>query len=207
VPSCLAKVVGVYVTQLTTKAGKKKKPKFLVVMENLFWERKVGKTFDLKGSQRARKATTELKDNNVLLDENLLELLYAEPLCIDQESKSLLGVAIWNDSLFLSSLNVMDYSLLVGVDESSGEYVCGIIDYLRKYTWDKSFESWVKKTGMLTGGKVPTIISPKQYKRRFRYAIWMYFNMVPRKDIRFLNDPADRPIAKPQTANIKEHDD
>jgi hypothetical protein len=62
------------------------------------------------------------------------------------------------------------------------------LDYLRRYTWDKSVESWVKRTGMLTGGKVPTIISPKQYKKRFRYAIWMYFPMVPRKDIRLWSD-------------------
>lgn len=41
---------------------------------------------------------------------------------------------------------------------------------------------------MLAGGKVPTIISPKQYKRRFRYAIWTYFLMSPRKDIRFYDD-------------------
>lgn len=142
VPSALAKIVGVYTTLVTTKKGLKKKPKHLVVMENLFLGRKISKVFDLKGSQRARKATTELKDNNVLLDENLLErapslsfpsyclpsaVLYARPLCVDQESKSHLGVAVWNDSLFLASLNVMDYSLLVGIDDATGEYVCGII--------------------------------------------------------------------------------
>lgn len=97
-------------------------------------------------------------------------VLYAQPMCVDQESKSLLGMAIWNDSLFLASLNVMDYSLLVGVDDKSGELVCGIIDYLRKFTWDKSFESWVKKTGMIAGGKVPTIISPKQCVHRACFA-------------------------------------
>lgn len=76
-------------------------------------------------------------------------------MCVDIESKSQLGMAVWNDSLFLAALNVMDYSLLVGVDEQNNVLVCGVIDYLRRYTWDKSFESWVKKTGMLTGGRVP----------------------------------------------------
>jgi 1-phosphatidylinositol-3-phosphate 5-kinase len=46
---------------------------------------------------------------------------------VDIESKSQLGMAVWNDSLFLAALNVMDYSLLVGVDESTGQLVCGII--------------------------------------------------------------------------------
>jgi 1-phosphatidylinositol-3-phosphate 5-kinase len=57
-----------------------------------------------------------------------------------------LGLAIWNDSLFISSLNVMDYSILVGIDEENGTFVVGIIDFLRKYTWDKLLESWVKGT-------------------------------------------------------------
>ena len=42
------------------------------------------------------------------------------------------------------SINVMDYSLLVGVDAQKRELVCGIIDYLRQYTWDKQLENWVK---------------------------------------------------------------
>jgi len=52
---------------------------------------------------------------------------------------------------------------------------------MRTYTWDKQLETWVKRTGLLGGGfkKVPTIISPKQYKKRFRNAMWNYFLMVP----------------------------
>jgi hypothetical protein len=38
-----------------------------------------------------------------------------------------------------------------------------------QYTWDKQVETWVKKSGILGGaGKDPTVISPKQYSRRFR---------------------------------------
>jgi hypothetical protein len=41
----------------------------------------------------------------------------------------------------------------------------------RQYTWDKQLETWVKSSGILGGnGKEPTIISPKQYCRRFRWA-------------------------------------
>ncbi|KAG0516389.1 hypothetical protein BDA96_10G357900 [Sorghum bicolor] len=47
--------------------------------------------------------------------------------------RHLLQHAIWNDTCFLASVNVMDYSILVGVDK--GKHVCGIIDYLRQCTW------------------------------------------------------------------------
>lgn len=80
VPSCLGKIFGVYTTQYTTKTGTRKKAKYLIVMENLFYGHKIVKSFDLKGSQRARKATDELKQGNVLLDENLLERMHPHTL-------------------------------------------------------------------------------------------------------------------------------
>jgi len=40
--------------------------------------------------------------------------------------------AVQNDTLFLSIVNVVDYSILVGFDENSHEMVVGIIDYLRQ---------------------------------------------------------------------------
>lgn len=81
----------------------------------------------------------------------------------------------------LQSIDVMDYSLLVGVDEERKELVLGIIDFMRQYTWDKQLETWVKASGILGGPKnaSPTIISPKQYKKRFRKAMTAYFLTVP----------------------------
>lgn len=75
----------------------------------------------------------------------------------------------------------MDYSLLVGVDEEKHELVVGIIDFMRQYTWDKHLETWVKASGILGGPKnaAPTVISPMQYKKRFRKAMSAYFLMVP----------------------------
>ncbi|GKA41831.1 putative reverse transcriptase domain-containing protein [Tanacetum coccineum] len=52
---------------------------------------------------------------------------------------------------FRWSVDVMDYSLLVGVDEQNHELVLGIIDFMRQYTWDKHLEAWVKASG----GKSP----------------------------------------------------
>jgi len=75
----------------------------------------------------------------------------------------------------------MDYSLLVGVDEEKHELVLGIIDFMRQYTWDKHLETRVKASSILGGPKneSPTVISPKQYKKRFRKAMSAYFLVVP----------------------------
>ena len=130
-------------------------------------------------------------------------VMYTTPLWVDEQSKMKLQASIWNDSLFLSSLGVMDYSLLglnfylmrisvvwpnkwllccwthyyyffflsfqinsnwtVGIQAGTNTIFVGIIDYLRKYTWDKQLETWVKSSGIMGGrGKVPTVISPGQ---------------------------------------------
>lgn len=83
--------------------------------------------------------------------------------------------------MVLQSIDVMDYSLLVGVDEERHELVLGIIDFMRQYTWDKHLETWVKTSGILGGPKnaSPTVISPQMYKKRFRKAMTAYFVMVP----------------------------
>jgi hypothetical protein len=67
-----------------------------------------------------------------------------------------------------------------GVDREHNQLVVAIIDFIRTYTWDKQLETWVKASGILGGsGKEPTIVSPKQYMRRFRAAISSYFTVVP----------------------------
>ncbi|GJM92407.1 hypothetical protein PR202_ga08881 [Eleusine coracana subsp. coracana] len=76
-------------------------------------------------------------------------------------------------------MNVMDYSLFVGVDKQKKELVFGIIDYLRQYTWDKQLESWVKTSLVVPKNQTPTVISPREYKLRFRAFISQYFQSVP----------------------------
>ena len=56
------------------------------------------------------------------------------PLFIRPHSKAVLSKAIHNDSEFLSSHSVMDYSLLVGIDEVKFELVVGIIGKSGFYT-------------------------------------------------------------------------
>jgi 1-phosphatidylinositol-3-phosphate 5-kinase len=153
----------------------------VLIMENLLFGRTVKRLYDLKGSSRARYNPDSSGSNKVLLDQNLIEAMPTSPIFVGNKAKRLLERAVWNDTAFLALGDVMDYSLLVGVDEEKNELVLGIIDFLRQYTWDKHLESWVKFTGILGGPKneAPTVISPKQYKRRFRKAMTTYFLMVP----------------------------
>lgn len=180
-PTCLAKVLGIYQVALKHVKGGKETKMDLMVMENLFFKRKISKVYDLKGSARSRYISDTTGANKVLLDMNLLETLRTKPMFLGSKAKRSLERAVWNDTSFLASVDVMDYSLLVGVDEESRELVLGIIDFMRQYTWDKHLETWVKASGILGGPKntSPTIISPKQYKKRFRKAMTTYFLTVP----------------------------
>lgn len=67
------------------------------------------------------------RENEVLLDENLLQSAHLQPLFLREHSKRMLRSALYNDSTFLSELNVMDYSLIVGVDSAKHELVMGIV--------------------------------------------------------------------------------
>lgn len=178
-PTCIAKILGIY--QVKSLKGGKEVKMDVLVMENLLFERRVTRLYDLKGSTRSRYNPDSNGSDKVLLDENLLEVMPTSPIFVGNKAKRLLERAVWNDTAFLDSIDVMDYSLLVGVDEKRHELVMGIIDFMRQYTWDKHLETWVKASGILGGPKnvSPTVISPKQYKKRFRKAMSAYFLVVP----------------------------
>lgn len=180
-PTCLAKVLGIYQVSIKYLKGGKETKMDLMVMENLFFKRKISRVYDLKGSARSRYVPGPTEADKVLLDLNLLETLRTKPIFLGSKAKRNLERAVWNDTSFLASIDVMDYSLLVGVDDENKELVLGIIDFMRQYTWDKHLETWVKASGILGGPKnaSPTIISPKQYKKRFRKAMSTYFLTVP----------------------------
>jgi 1-phosphatidylinositol-3-phosphate 5-kinase len=153
----------------------------VLIMENLFFERDIERIFDLKGSMRNRHSIETGSNQDVLLDENMVKFIDKDPLFIREHSKNRLRVSIWNDTLFLSRLNVMDYSLLVGISNNK-DIIIGIVDYIRTFTWDKKLESWVKEAGILGGGgREPTIVSPRVYKNRFRESMEKYFLFVPDK--------------------------
>lgn len=175
-PSIIAKMLGFYQIIIKNPQTGVEFNWFLLVMENLFYDRSPNRIFDLKGSMRNRRIQSTGEQNEVLLDENMVEFIYESPLFAREHSKRLLRASVWNDTLFLSRQNVMDYSLMIAIDENKKELVVGIIDCIRTYTWDKKLESWIKDRGK----NRPTVTSPKEYKSRFREAMGRYVLQAPK---------------------------
>ncbi|KUJ18796.1 uncharacterized protein LY89DRAFT_613904 [Mollisia scopiformis] len=179
-PTVIAKMLGFYQIIIKNPITGTEIKWDVLVMENLFYDRSPTRIFDLKGSMRNRKIQSTGEQNEVLLDENMVEFIYESPLFAREHSKKLLRAAIFNDTLFLQRNDVMDYSLMVAVDEARKELVVGIIDVVRTYTWDKKLESWIKDRGFAGGGRnKPTVTSPKEYKSRFREAMNRYILQAP----------------------------
>ncbi|CAI4415282.1 CNT_collapsed_G0016540.mRNA.1.CDS.1 [Saccharomyces cerevisiae] len=182
-PTTLAKVFGFYQIQVKSSISSSKSYKMdVIIMENLFYEKKTTRIFDLKGSMRNRHVEQTGKANEVLLDENMVEYIYESPIHVREYDKKLLRASVWNDTLFLAKMNVMDYSLVIGIDNEGYTLTVGIIDFIRTFTWDKKLESWVKEKGLVGGASVikqPTVVTPRQYKKRFREAMERYILMVP----------------------------
>ncbi|KPI45419.1 1-phosphatidylinositol 3-phosphate 5-kinase fab1 [Cyphellophora attinorum] len=196
-PSVIAKMLGFYQIVIKNPATGVEYNWYLLLMENLFYDRSPTRIFDLKGSMRNRKIRETGASNEVLLDENMVEFIYESPLFAREHSKKLLRSSVHNDTLFLARQNVMDYSLMIAIDEVRKELVVGIIDCIRTYTWDKKLESWIKDRGFVNqftavgaglvgatgiggvGKRMPTVTSPKEYKRRFREAMGRYVLEAP----------------------------
>jgi 1-phosphatidylinositol-3-phosphate 5-kinase len=126
-PSVIAKMFGLFQVQIKTPTGRDFDG-FMLVMENLFYEREPNRRYDLKGSMRNRKAQPTGDRDEVLLDENLVDIIYSEtPIFVREHTKKLLKASVWNDTLFLQQQNVMDYSLMAGFHDESREIIVGII--------------------------------------------------------------------------------
>lgn len=175
-PSVIAKMLGFYQIIIKNPVTGVEFNWFLLVMENLFYDRSPNRIFDLKGSMRNRRIQSTGEQNEVLLDENMVEFIYESPLFAREHSKRILRASVWNDTLFLSRQNVMDYSLMIAIDENRKELVIGIIDCIRTYTWDKKLETWIKDRGK----NRPTVTSPREYKNRFREAMGRYVLQAPK---------------------------
>uniref|UniRef100_R7W218 1-phosphatidylinositol-3-phosphate 5-kinase n=1 Tax=Aegilops tauschii TaxID=37682 RepID=R7W218_AEGTA len=176
-PTCLAKILGIYQVK-EIRNGKEARTSFMI-MENLLFGRNILRRYDLKGALFSRYVADSTNPESVLLDQNFIEDMRTMPIYIKGKNKNFMERALWNDTSFLCNMNVMDYSLFVGVDKQKKELVFGIIDYLRQYTWDKQLESWVKTSLVVPKNLSPTVISPKEYKLRFRAFMSQYFKSVP----------------------------
>jgi 1-phosphatidylinositol-3-phosphate 5-kinase len=121
------------------------------------------------------------KGPTTLLDGDFLEFTLGRPMPMTDRGNAVFQMSILNDTLFLSIINVLDYSILVGVDEENRELVVGIIDFMRQYDILKQMERVGKSLPMVVGSEAPTIIQPPLYKARFTNAMERYFMSVPSK--------------------------
>ncbi|CAN1731212.1 Putative 1-phosphatidylinositol-3-phosphate 5-kinase FAB1D, partial [Linum perenne] len=155
-PGCLAKIFGLY------KVKGVGRTRYLIVMENIQFGRQFSKRYDVKGLVYKRSANED--SDEVLLDENFARLMTS---CrVSKDTKDKLTIAVKNDADFLTSVGVMDYSLLIGVNKE--EFAYGIIDYLRQYTFDKGLETIFKFVCVVPWGQRPTIIPPAKYSSRLQ---------------------------------------
>ncbi|KAI7100286.1 hypothetical protein KC340_g5518 [Hortaea werneckii] len=175
VPSVIAKMLGLFQVTIKNPQTGVDFSYYLLVMENLFYERNPNRRFDLKGSMRNRKIESTGQPDEVLLDENLVETIFEKPLFVREHARKLMQASVWNDTMWLCKQNVMDYSLMAGFDDEKKEIIVGIIDCIRTYTWDKKLESWIKDRGK----NKPTITSPKDYRNRFRVSMMQYVLSAP----------------------------
>ena len=138
---------------------------------------------DGKVSSDAEKGEKPDKGGSIptLLDGDFLEFTSGRPLPLTDRAKAVFHMSILNDTLFLSIINVLDYSILVGIDEEKMELVVGIIDFMRQYDILKQMERVGKSLPMVVGSEAPTIIQPPLYKARFTNAMERYFMTVPSK--------------------------
>lgn len=167
IPTILAKIFGFYA--ITVKATKEYSMD-LNLMEHLFCGADISKKFDLKGvTNRISSCAT------IMLDTDWSSGHFSNQFPLSYHCKEIMSKSIYNDTTFLASQNIMDYSLLVGVSSQSSTLVCGIVDYIGPYTLFKSVES---QTKTLRNGRA-TVIPPLAYSARFCTAMDNNFIGVP----------------------------
>lgn len=178
-PTVLAKLMGFYTIEVRNlETGAVQSKADLLVMENLFYDQRIVKTFDLKGIQ-GRKVKANAQTSKTLFDGEWIEGQQRTLTLIRPHSKVVLREAIRSDADFLAKSNIMDYSLLLGVDEEQKQIACGLVDTIGSYTFSKTLEYKAKQG--LNAGKEVTVIPPQEYQERFVNALERYFLPCPDK--------------------------
>lgn len=128
-------------------------------------------------SPNSAHASSTQSECPVLWDQNFREYSRGLPLTLAGDDFSILRMAIINDTLLLSNLEVVDYSLLVMINESTKMIATGIIDFFRPYTWDKQVETVGKRVQAYITATFakPTVVSPTDYASRFIGAMGTFF--------------------------------
>ncbi|RHY34521.1 hypothetical protein DYB32_000890 [Aphanomyces invadans] len=169
-PTMLSKIVGVYRIAIGDTSMN------LLVMENMVYGRQVDVLFDLKGKMEGRSAPDE-GSGAVLWDRNFVKMCQGIPMPMHESALDVLKTAMINDSTFLASVDVVDYSMLVGYNPQKQEIVVSIIDYIVKYDLMKRLEHHGKRL-LQDEGEI-TVLNPKQYTKRFQTAMTKYFTSIP----------------------------
>ncbi|KAJ6515534.1 hypothetical protein C8R45DRAFT_1067124 [Mycena sanguinolenta] len=194
----LAKLIGFYTIEIRSlETGNVQSKADLLVMENLFYDQKIAKTFDLKGIQGRKvksSASGTAKDVKTLFDGEWIEGQQRTLTLVRPHSKVVLNEAIKSDAEFLAKSNIMDYSLLLGVDQERKQIACGLVDTIGSYTFAKTLEYKAKQG--LNSGKEVTVIPPAEYQERFVSALEGYFLACPDKWSRSTNEHT-KPINDP----------
>ncbi|KAF8309057.1 hypothetical protein DL93DRAFT_2086239 [Clavulina sp. PMI_390] len=186
-PSALAKLLGFFSIEVKNlESGNIESKADILVMENLFWNCKPNTVYDLKGI-RGRKSKSDQK--KTLMDVDFMENQRKTPTYIGPRSKYVLQEALNSDAEFLASSNVMDYSLLLGVEHQTHRIICGLVDTFGTYTFAKTLESKAKH-GLNSGKeKEVTVVPPSDYQARFLRAMDRYFISVPGKLVSLASIP------------------
>lgn len=127
-PTVLAKLLGFYTVEIRNlENGNTQAKADLLIMENLFYDRKITKTFDLKGIQGRRIKASSGSHSKTLFDGEWIEGKWIEVhlayvglrgavgqqralTLVRTHSKVVLQEAIKADCEFLARSNIMDYS-------------------------------------------------------------------------------------------------
>ncbi|CAE6459289.1 unnamed protein product [Rhizoctonia solani] len=195
--SVLAKMLGFYTIEVKNlETGATQTRADVLVMENLMFGRNITQTFDLKGI-KGRKVKPGGKSGGTLFDGEWIEGASRALLLVRPHSKLVLQEAVKYDAEFLAKSNIMDYSLLLGVDEERSEIACGLVDTIGSYTFAKTLENKAKSN--LQSGREVTVVPPAEYQDRFVKAMERYFLACPDKwskpppSIPDVYDPAQLP--------------
>ncbi|CAE6458983.1 unnamed protein product [Rhizoctonia solani] len=177
--SVLAKMLGFYTIEVRNlETGAVQTRADVLVMENLMFGRRITQTFDLKGI-KGRKVKPGGKSGTTLFDGEWMEGASRALLLVRPHSKLILQEAVKYDAEFLAKANIMDYSLLLGVDEERSEIACGLVDTIGSYTFAKTLENKAKSN--LQSGREVTVVPPAEYQDRFVKAMERYFLACPDK--------------------------
>jgi 1-phosphatidylinositol-3-phosphate 5-kinase len=122
----MAKIFGFYTIKYKNIHTGKTMKMDLLVMEHLFYKQTITQKFSLKGIL-GRPSDSRKDSDEALCDDDWVKGNYRNILMTHGHSKNIIREAIHNDTRFLAESNIVDYSLLVGVDEQRKELVIGIV--------------------------------------------------------------------------------